>query len=50
MLYPLRGIPSYRRGGNAAIYPSIGGWDALLKGAHRYGPIGENINDAAFSA
>ena len=31
-------------------FPSIGGCDAPRKGAHRYGPIGEKFNDAAFSA
>ncbi len=29
-------------------FPSIGGCDALLKGALRYGPIGGKINDANF--
>ena len=32
------------------FFPSIGGWDAPRKGAHRYGPIGENFDDATFSA
>ena len=46
-----------KRGGeNVAIltllpnFPSIGGCGAALKVAHRYGPIGGKINDAAFSA
>ena len=31
-------------------FPSIGGWGAAKFKPLRYGPIGEKINDAAFSA
>ncbi len=32
-----------------SLFSSIGGCDALLKGAHRYGPIGENERQAGWS-